>query len=202
MMSHFIAVRKHLCQIFASTDVALVNTALEACAFDVELAQEFLLAMTPQDSDKYFVRTLPDKCTPTVRILTSRLVQTNENFQDFFGTPMLREQIDEQHEKPYRYWLKFIWILYCNHWILLRNDKSTWTKEDRVIVKTVHKLAQGPIGAKGPAPRDKRFVQVNGEKIITVSKNIILGSKYWNFSYYSLACLSMQFNIHWIYIIH
>lgn len=71
----------------------LINASLEAAGFDIDLAQQLCNAMTPQDSDTYLVRTLPDKSVPEVKTRISRSVQTKELFQDLFGTPL------ELHEK-------------------------------------------------------------------------------------------------------
>lgn len=82
-----------MCEIFPSIDITLINASLEAAGFDIDLAQKLCIEMTPHDSDSFFVRTLPDKSFPEVKTRTSRGVQTNELFQDLFGTPL------ELHEK-------------------------------------------------------------------------------------------------------
>ena len=46
------------------------------------MAQQFLMTMTPQESEKYFKRTLPDKSFPIVKVMWSRGVQTKYSIED------------------------------------------------------------------------------------------------------------------------
>lgn len=129
-------------ELFPSTDVALINAALEATSFEMDQAQQFLLQMTPQDAEKYFARSfLVFEKEPTLRrMLVSRQVQTGELFQDLFGKQA--EDVSEVGSEKYI------------------DEKSTWTKEDGVIQRQVVKLAQGPmVKAKGPMVRQERQVK-------------------------------------------
>lgn len=96
--------------------------------------------MTPQDSDKYFIRTLPDIPLKLYdKQLISRSTQTNYKLEDLFG--QIETFIPNNNENSKE----------------AIEDKQTWTKEDGIIIPKVNKRSKGPIlkaiGASKPNPK-------------------------------------------------
>lgn len=81
----FWLVRKVLVSRNPTIDLVLINSALEASNYDIDLAAAFIVSMTPQDSEKYFRKTLVDKEKIPQTILVSRETQTGYNVEDLFG---------------------------------------------------------------------------------------------------------------------
>ncbi|OTF82623.1 hypothetical protein BLA29_005028 [Euroglyphus maynei] len=152
-------IRKNLIKMYPSVDIFLVNWALEATRFDIKLASTFLDTMTPQDDEKYLIRTLPDKIEPKLSILVSRQVQTNSLTQDLFGRLIIVETFDEDQEFEKQDDEKML-------------DKSTWTKEDGIIIPTVCKLAHGPDEENQKGPDANNRITKRNERLGPISVRI------------------------------
>ena len=70
---------------FPTTDVVLINAALESSNYEIDQAILFLYSMTPQDSEKYFAKTESKELLPKTTLIC-RQVQTQSNIEDLFGT--------------------------------------------------------------------------------------------------------------------
>lgn len=118
-------VRRIMLTEFGDHDIVLINQALEATGFDVDLSRQLLATMTPHNSPKYLVRTLLDeKEAKEGKCLVTRFVQTRSTLQDLMGVPARQVAGVEVAET-------------C--------DKSTSTKEDGIIIPKGHRpLASGP----------------------------------------------------------
>lgn len=127
-------VRRIMLAEFGEHDIVLINTALEATGFDVDLSRQLLKTMTPHNSIKYLFRTLlKDKQEKGGKCMVTRFVQTRCALQDLMGLPT-RQPISVVAPET------------C--------EKSTCTREDGIITARKQRhLANGPdpVNCRGPS---------------------------------------------------
>ena len=114
---------RKLKECFPQVSDALIEVALECSEFEESKAAIFLSAMTPEDSDTYFRKAFTETI-PTTRELPCIGTQTKAFIETVPDVP-IRVAIAARHYET--------------------EDKSTWTREDNVIIKAAKvPLAHGP----------------------------------------------------------